>query len=360
MRNLVQAAFICGLVALFFYAEVAGQDRKAFVRQADDLLTQIETKTAVSGQVELKQDIQTFKTSLLNKIEKNENQLKTSEVNVNKDKVAKFEERLKGLVVAKPATNENTAVGTNTNNDRNANTNPATNASSRTGTRTEGNSEAEANESVGFLTWILYGTTAILLLGSVTFGIVIFRRAKSRERSEIRAGFSDLRNKNKVLDQKIEAINGNLAELGRLVAQQKSDLGRMRQNVSSVAPTFSPPPAPVVEVPKEIPRFPVAVTEYLSTSGRGAAPVRFDYKEGILVADTTGDGGLSVVQDNGQTYLIPSFGFFQTKSDYTNYFERYYSCAKPAGGNVWIRQPATVHQVAGGWQLSSPGELEIR
>jgi hypothetical protein len=83
----------------------------------------------------------------------------------------------------------------------------------------------------------------------------------------------------------------------------------------------------------------------------------------MLVQDAEQEGGLLVVRDDasdGLLYLVPSFGFFQTKSDYTNYFERYYACTRPAGGNVWIRQPATVNPVNGGWQLANQGELEIR
>jgi hypothetical protein len=58
--------------------------------------------------------------------------------------------------------------------------------------------------------------------------------------------------------------------------------------------------------------------------------------------------------------LVPSLTFFSTKAEYTTYFERYFSCAKPMGGTVWIRQPATVSRTDGGWQLASMGELEVR
>ncbi len=84
----------------------------------------------------------------------------------------------------------------------------------------------------------------------------------------------------------------------------------------------------------------------------------------MLVEDGDNEGNLLVVRDDStpvnSLYLVPSLGFFHTKSDYTSYFENYYACARPTGGSVWIRQPATVNRVNGGWQLAQPGELEVR
>ena len=123
---------------------------------------------------------------------------------------------------------------------------------------------------------------------------------------------------------------------------------------------FAPPPPPVDVYQPPPPRFPVSVEDYLAKQGAGAVAVKYDYKEGMLVQDSGNEGGLLVVQDGGRSFLVPSFGFFQTKSDFTTYFERYYACDRPMGGNVWIKQPASVRSADGGWRLESQGELEVR
>ncbi len=222
--------------------------------------------------------------------------------------------------------------------------------------------ELEAESWIWFiLKWVAFILAAGLVVGGIIWAILFLRRARERERNEIRAGFSDLKNRNNGFNQKLEELGKIITNLSQQVAQQKSEIGKLRQGLSdSPSPSYAPPPPPVASVPKEPPRFPAAVDDYIGKVGAGGTAVKYDYKEGMLVADSGNEGGLLIVQDEGRSYLIPSFGFFQTKSDYTNYFERFFSCARPMGGSVWIRQPATVNQVAGGWQMDVPGELEIR
>ena len=210
------------------------------------------------------------------------------------------------------------------------------------------------------LKWVVVILAASLLVGGIVLGILYLKRKKQRERSEIRAGFSDLKNRNSAFNQKLEELTKSIMGLNQQVAQQKADITRLKQNQTNQTTSDYPPPPPVAAIPREQPRFPVSVDDYIGKVGPGATAVKYEYKEGMLVSDPTNEGGLLIVQDEGRLYLIPSFGFFQTKSDYTNYFERFYTCAKPMGGNVLIRQPATVTQVAGGWQMATQGELEIR
>ncbi len=207
---------------------------------------------------------------------------------------------------------------------------------------------------------VLSVIASLLVIGGLSWLIYVLYQNKQRERAEIRGAFSDLKTKDNSLNQKIEALTKLTGEMNQQIVQQRSDIQRLQKNLAdSSGSSFAPPP-PVPSQPKEPPRFPIGVTDYLAKFGQNSTPVKFDYKEGILVSDPTNEGCLMIVNDGGSVYVVPSYGFFQTKSDYTNYFEKYYSCARPMGGNAWIVQPASVNQVAGGWQLASMGELEIR
>ncbi|MFN0141500.1 MAG: hypothetical protein ACKVQW_15620 [Pyrinomonadaceae bacterium] len=213
---------------------------------------------------------------------------------------------------------------------------------------------------LSLLKWLVIILGTALVVGGIVWLVLHMRRSKERERNEIRAGFSDLRNRHKTFDQKLETLSKITTDLSQQVAQQKAEISGLKRNMTDLGGSTYPPPPPVVSYPKEPPRFPVSATDYLGKIGQVGTPVKYDYKEGILVSDPANEGGLLIVQDEGRLYVVPSYGFFQTKSDYTNYFEKYYTCARPMGGNVWILQPATVNQVADGWQLDSVGELEIR
>jgi hypothetical protein len=207
------------------------------------------------------------------------------------------------------------------------------------------------------LSWIPYLIIGLILAGGLITGIFFARRGILRERSEIRTNFSDLRNKNNALGQKIETLNKIVSDLSQQIAGHKADISKLKQ--SSGKASFDPPP-PVESYRKEQPKFPVSVDEYLEKYGFNAIPAKYDYIDGMLVRDASEKEGLLIVQDGGQLLLVPRFGTFQTKNDYTNYFERYYLCSQPMGGNVWIRQPAVVSEITGGWELRSQGELEVK
>jgi hypothetical protein len=115
---------------------------------------------------------------------------------------------------------------------------------------------------------------------------------------------------------------------------------------------------------REEPAFPAAAEEYLNRSRRGAVVVKPDFQNGMLVQDTEGTGEFMLVRDYAAPdellYVVPRIGYFQTKQDFYNYYDRYYECARPAAGTVWIVQPAVVDRVSGGWTLREKGELEVR
>jgi peptidoglycan hydrolase CwlO-like protein len=215
----------------------------------------------------------------------------------------------------------------------------------------------EQDKPYSFWDWLMIGAIGLIVSGAIGTGIYFLFRSRAQEKARIQSSLNGLRARDSELSTKIEDFKKVITDLSQQVAQQKSDISRLKQGLAS-QPVYVPEPvAPAY--PKEQPRFPVAVEDYLAkiTESR---PVRFDYKEAMLVPDTENSGGMILVKDDGQIYLIPSFKFFQTKNDYSNYLERYFDCARPMAGTVWIRQPATVTKSGSGWQVVTKGDLEVR
>lgn len=214
-----------------------------------------------------------------------------------------------------------------------------------------------------WLRWVLAGLLTAAAVVGIIFGYGYLRNRKERERGELNANFDSLRRQQKVFAEKLRQLEDVSKNLSQQIAQQKTELSGLRQLSRNV--TYAPPqPTGVYQPqPAEVPRFPVMVDDYLAKVKGRAIPVKYDYKERMLVEDVEHEGNLLVVRDDADgdaLYLVPSFGFFQKKSDYTTYFENYYNCARPVSGSVWIRQPAMVIRVNGGWQLEQLGELEVR
>jgi len=217
-----------------------------------------------------------------------------------------------------------------------------------------------------WMNWILGGIVVLVIIAGIVVGILSLRKRFRGQRDEIAKKFSDIRRKFSDLNLEVTALGGVTKNLSEQLAKSKAEIAALKDaNRNRSADAVPPPPVPPAashEPPKPEPQFPISADDFIAKSKNGAVPVRYDYKDGMLVADEAREGGLMVVRDgsDGRLYLVPSFGIFQMKSDYTNYFERYYACVRPAGGTVWIIQPATVSQVNGGWQLLSRGELEVR
>jgi hypothetical protein len=233
----------------------------------------------------------------------------------------------------------------------------------------KGNTDGKESLLPDWLKWTLIGLAGLLVLGGITAGGFFLRKSIQREREETTKGFGDLRKRHGELSKEVKDLTEVTKNLSQQLAQSKVEIARIKdasQNVSSYAAASAAvattPTINSYQTSKEESLFPISVDDFLAKSKSGAIPVKYDYKERMLVQDDAREGGLLIVRDAGDRllYLVPSFGFFQTKSDYTNYFERYYGCARPSGGSVWIRQPATVAQTSGGWKLANQGELEVR
>jgi hypothetical protein len=214
-----------------------------------------------------------------------------------------------------------------------------------------------------WLKWGLIALATILILAGIVLAYGFIRNNRAREREKIAANFSGLSKQQKAFSERIRQLEEVSKNLSQQIAQQKSELSGLQQ-MSRKAP-YAPPPPPMSNYsqPVEVSQFPVMVDDYLARVKSRAIPVKYDYKERMLVEDKENEGNLLVVRDDSEEnalYLVPSFGFFQKKSDYTTYFENYYACARPVSGSIWIRQPAMVNRVNGGWQLEQLGELEVR
>jgi hypothetical protein len=164
---------------------------------------------------------------------------------------------------------------------------------------------------------------------------------------------------------RLHDVHTEIRTLARLVRESSSSNrgdghGRSYASLASSYAQNDPPPL------KEEPEFPVSAVDYLDKMMRFVNVVKPDFQNGILVNDPDGTGELVVIRDSRQLddnrplFLVPRHPQFQTKQDFYTYYEKYYECAKPSAGDVWIIGPAVVEKVSGGWELREKGLLEIR
>lgn len=241
---------------------------------------------------------------------------------------------------------------------------------------------AVQNPDTGLLPWwlsyILLGIVGVAALAAIGY---VLSRAMTASREQRQLAFNSVTAGQEGSAKRLENLIG---ELGRKTdahfSQQSREVGAVNERITTLRQEFemlrrtlgtgvaSPPPSgsyqgAVAEI-KEQPAFPVSAVEYLNREGRNATRVKSDSLNGILVKDTDGAGEMVVVEDYSssfsQLYAVPTAGSFRTKSDFHVYYEKYYECHRPAGGEVWINRPATVNRVDGGWELRDKGELEVR
>jgi hypothetical protein len=163
------------------------------------------------------------------------------------------------------------------------------------------------------------------------------------------------------MSSRLNDLDSEVRSLARLVreslATRRSDHNTSYSglNYNSQAESVSP---------KDEPEFPVSAVDYLGKMNRFANVVRPDFQNGILVHDPDGDGELVLIRDSRDDtqplFVVPRATQFQTKQDFYTYYQKYYDCARPTAGDVWIIGPAVVEKVAGGWRLRDKGMLEIR
>lgn len=110
--------------------------------------------------------------------------------------------------------------------------------------------------------------------------------------------------------------------------------------------------------------FPKPVEDLLAEHLHEGRSVAVDDLTKCLVENTAkGDHFLLFQADltgSDMAYVVPRVSSFTTKNDYLNFFQRFYRCDAPAGGEVWIKELAIVRKVPNGWELHKAGDLEVR
>jgi len=163
--------------------------------------------------------------------------------------------------------------------------------------------------------------------------------------------------------------NSNLLDLHTEVRTMAKMMRESLADRNDRRPTTLPISYPVQSdgsIQKDEPEFPVSVNEYLGKMSRYANAVKLDFQNGILVNDPDKKDELFLIRDSRQPeetkslFLVPGAAQFHNKQDFEIYYAKYYECAKPAMGDVWIIGPAVVEKVPGGWQLREKGMLEVR
>lgn len=161
------------------------------------------------------------------------------------------------------------------------------------------------------------------------------------------------------INTKLSELDTEVRSLARLV--RDSVARRSDRNPSYGASNYAEDVSP-----KDEPEFPVSAVDYLDKMNRFANVVKPDFQNGILVNDPEGDGELVLIRDprsrddTQPLFVIPRATQFHTKQDFYTYYQKYYDCVRPTGGDVWIIGPAVVEKVTGGWQLREKGMLEVR
>lgn len=218
----------------------------------------------------------------------------------------------------------------------------------------------------------------LLVLGLIGYGVKTFVDS-SRARTE--AHFADVVRRQddlarrtgealKLLSNRVVEVQSEVRELRRVSQDDSRNvLDAVRRAGASSAAAYASYPASgysasTPRFEREEPTFPAAAEDYLNKNRRGAVVVKTDFHNGILVQDSEGSGEFMLVRDLNAPdelfYAVPRIGYFQTKQDFLNYYDRYYECSRPSAGTVWIVQPAVVDRVSGGWSLREKGELEVR
>jgi ABC-type multidrug transport system fused ATPase/permease subunit len=225
--------------------------------------------------------------------------------------------------------------------------------------------------------WLLYllaalGTLVVLIV--IVYSII---RAVNETRTTVLGHLGAAKKRQEELSTKMDSsmaglknLNERLVELKKEVRSlsdalhdgQREILDGVRSSSAAAASGYS---GQVVAQKENVHTFPVSADDYLAKVRRSGTLVKPDFQYGILVQDLDGNGELVLVQDSdagsrGLFYVVPKVGYFQTKQDFYNYYEKYYDCPRPSSGDVWIVEPAIVDKVSGGWELRRKGELEIK
>jgi hypothetical protein len=120
------------------------------------------------------------------------------------------------------------------------------------------------------------------------------------------------------------------------------------------------------EISRPVDEFPVSANDYLGRVPDAAQIVRHDIAMDKLVVGPNGKGELVLIRDpraldnTESLFVLPRIARFWSTDAFYYFYEKYYDCAKPSVGDMWIINPAVVSRVQGGWKLKKKGVMEVR
>jgi hypothetical protein len=249
-----------------------------------------------------------------------------------------------------------------------------------TGTPETNNSDAENNADWDTVDYLVAGASAaaaLLVAGTLVFAFMTLlgmRRTIDDVASALPKSFSAMTGRQDEFAKAMVASAGTNKDINQRLTEVQSELRQMSRVLQQTARTNNnrPAGAPIsyIDAPpprvSEMPVFPIAGDVLLRQMHSKAVVVKRDFQNDMLVSDPDGKGELVLIRDSGLAdevqplFIVPRVTQFQMRQEYYNFYEKYYDCANPESGAVWIVDPAVVEKVAGGWQLREKGRLEIR
>ena len=223
-----------------------------------------------------------------------------------------------------------------------------------------------------YLLMALYILGGVVSMGGIAgFGWLsysLFSKSKDekvQERRLTKKGFDDVGTQNHKLKQRIAELEKSAKVKDGQYLQIQSQLKVLERRISQVSNQAADgqkvaPPKPY----QPEPQFPVSVEDYRKKNGNNIQQeATADPIAGILTSDLSEGSEFVIVKGselgNGLYYAIPNQDRFASKSEYSN-FQKYYDFDNPSGGTLWIREPAIVKHIGGGWKLYGKGKLEVR
>jgi hypothetical protein len=221
----------------------------------------------------------------------------------------------------------------------------------------------------GFLdsSYALLFPGALSLLGFAVMGALFWLTWKKVERVEENTGLliRALAKRQDAKFQELAAEISGVKELNHKLVVRQDDMFRLMRTEESRPAAYSSiaalaaPAAPADDF-----YFPITADNFLSSAGWTKQIIRRDPLSNMLVKDPSRKGALVLVQadiaSDKELYIIPRITRFQATEDFYNHYEKFYDCARPGAGEVWVNQLAVVDSVEGGWRLIEKGELEVK
>ncbi len=220
--------------------------------------------------------------------------------------------------------------------------------------------EAEKDSSSwDWLTWILSGLFGLIILGGMGFLAYFIFGSIKRRRIDTDQKFNAVKSRQLQISSEVESLKRTISSLSGQVSQQQQSVSALKRKLGEVD-NIAPPIQQSYTPSEPKPEFPVMADEYLAKNRSQSTVATVDSFTGNLIEDSDGNGEFCLIRSGNSTLALPSVSRFSTRSDYLNFYQNYYRCDRPAGGDIWIKSPAKVQKTESGWQLIEKGELEVR